>query len=341
MTDSAIPSGQRRPPSRNGQGLAEFALIVPLLLLVVLGVIEFGRLMAIYSMVSSSARNATRYGTAVGNNGSGTPYYLDCPGIRDAAKRGAAALLNLEDGAITVQYDDGQTVYNNCDSSPAAGDIGTGHRLRVTVTGTYTPLVPIVKIPPLPFSFVSTRTIIKTISGPPECNDSLDNDGDGQVDFGADPDCQSIKDNTEGAPPTPSVACSNGQDDDGDGFVDFAGGDPGCSSASDTEEYGLSVTFEPGYPMYKSSGNPKPIAVKVRVQDDAGDPVDDATVSITYPFTAGLTSLGGGGLYGAGGTCYVSGTVTPKPATVTVEASKLGATATTSSQPMDWVVPCP
>ena len=40
---------------------------------------------------------------------------------------------------------------------------------------------------------------------------------------------------TTTTPPTPTYACSNGADDDGDGKVDYPA-DPGCTSSSDTDE---------------------------------------------------------------------------------------------------------
>ena len=41
-------------------------------------------------------------------------------------------------------------------------------------------------------------------------------------------------------------ACSNGIDDDCDGLIDFAGGDPGCSSAADTDERGPGLVCDDG-----------------------------------------------------------------------------------------------
>ena len=41
-----------------GQGLVEFALILPLFLLLVWGIIEFGRLLVMYTEVSNAAREA-------------------------------------------------------------------------------------------------------------------------------------------------------------------------------------------------------------------------------------------------------------------------------------------
>ena len=68
------------------------------------------------------------------------------------------------------------------------------------------------------------------------CSNGLDDDGDGKVDYPADPGCSSATDNDEYNPPAPTYACSNGLDDDSDGKVDYPA-DPGCSSATDNDEY--------------------------------------------------------------------------------------------------------
>jgi hypothetical protein len=74
----------------------------------------------------------------------------------------------------------------------------------------------------------------------PQCSDGRDNDGDGRVDYGgifSDPDCENAGDNSEGVGGgTVLPQCNNNFDDDGDGKVDYYGGDPGCSSLTDTTE---------------------------------------------------------------------------------------------------------
>ena len=70
-----------------------------------------------------------------------------------------------------------------------------------------------------------------TENSEPQCNDNIDNDGDGAVDYPNDYGCTSLNDNSE----SPNPACSNGIDDDGDGFVDYPA-DPGCSGPRDTSE---------------------------------------------------------------------------------------------------------
>jgi subtilisin family serine protease len=69
-----------------------------------------------------------------------------------------------------------------------------------------------------------------------ECFDGVDNDGDGDVDFAADPGCIDGF-GIEG------TQCDNGLDDEGDGRIDWDGGpggelfDTGCASATDDVEY--------------------------------------------------------------------------------------------------------
>jgi hypothetical protein len=64
----------------------------------------------------------------------------------------------------------------------------------------------------------------------PQCGDELDNDGDRNIDYPADPGCSSARDNSE----SPNPQCSNEADDDSDGALDMA--DPGCSSPRDNNE---------------------------------------------------------------------------------------------------------
>lgn len=64
----------------------------------------------------------------------------------------------------------------------------------------------------------------------PQCSDGLDNDGDGIIDFPNDPGCATFVDNDEAGPP----ACQDGIDNDGDGLLDL--NDTGCTSATDVNE---------------------------------------------------------------------------------------------------------
>jgi large repetitive protein len=75
----------------------------------------------------------------------------------------------------------------------------------------------------------------------PVCNDGIDGDGDGKIDYPRDPGCVSPSDDTEEdtcntSPPGPTCpACGNGVDDDVDGTIDYPL-DSDCASASQTSE---------------------------------------------------------------------------------------------------------
>ncbi|MBN1537340.1 MAG: pilus assembly protein [Anaerolineales bacterium] len=146
-----------------GQGFVEFALIFPLLFLLVLGVIEFGRLLFIYSAVATASREAARYGSAGGDNGAGTLRYLDCAGMRVAAKR-MANLAGVTDGDITIEYDSGPDT-DPFDSCPASEELyGGWDRVVVEVRAFYKPMVLFSNIPAIPITSRSARTIYNALA---------------------------------------------------------------------------------------------------------------------------------------------------------------------------------
>ncbi len=150
---------------RSGQALVEFMLIIPVLLLVIWGVIESGHLFAVYAGMTSASREASRYGASVGDNGGGTPRYLDCAGIRDAARR-VALFSFLSDADVQIVYDEGNPALplGSCDTSPDPDTIVLGDRVVVTVNTTYRPLVPLVPVPPMNLTSSTARTILKEVA---------------------------------------------------------------------------------------------------------------------------------------------------------------------------------
>lgn len=151
-------------PRTKAQGMVEFALVLPILLLLVFGIIEFGRLLFMFASVSSASREGARYGAAAGYFG-GVQRFEDCTGIEDAAIRiGRFAGVGSSDVAIqyTKYNDDGSTsTITTC--PPPAGQINLADRIVVRVTRNYQPLVPLVNIPPIPISSTTARTIVKSV----------------------------------------------------------------------------------------------------------------------------------------------------------------------------------
>lgn len=79
------------------------------------------------------------------------------------------------------------------------------------------------------------------------CNDTMDNDMDGKIDFPADPGCTSTSDNDEAddCPAGPNCPqCSNAIDDDTDGLIDYPA-DPACASASTNSELAPCTSTDP------------------------------------------------------------------------------------------------
>jgi len=140
--------------------MVEFALILPLLLLVVYGLIEAGRLLFIYSSVLTASREAARYGSAAGNAGGGTPHFNDCTGIRNAAIR-MGGISGVSSGGVSIAYEDagGTLLAPTC----PAPNIVLGNRIHVHVETAYTPILPLVRFEPFTIKSDSRRTIIHNV----------------------------------------------------------------------------------------------------------------------------------------------------------------------------------
>jgi len=147
-----------------GQGLVEFALVIPILLLLIFGIIEGGRLLWLYSTVLSSSREAARYGSAAGELSGSLRYYADCNGIRAAAMRiGRFAGISSTD--ISISYDHGPTSgspFAIC-PLPANQQIKLADRVIVQVVSNWQPLLPLANFGPFPISAITRRTIIKDV----------------------------------------------------------------------------------------------------------------------------------------------------------------------------------
>jgi hypothetical protein len=113
------------PKRQQGQTTVEFALVIGVLFLVILGIIEFSRLFFAYGTMSQGVREAARYGVIH-------------PGHDAEIVKVAESKIFLIDGAadVSVTYPDS-----------VDGDPYCRHQCRITITATsaydaWTPLVP-------------------------------------------------------------------------------------------------------------------------------------------------------------------------------------------------------
>ena len=165
----------RKEKKSPAQAMVEFALVLPILLLVVYGLLEAGRLLFIYATVTTAARQAVRYASATGENDSGTPRFQDCAGIT-AAANSVAFITDFD--TINITYDRGldgggnEVAITGINPDPSAANecpiaddvVQNGDRVKVYVDAQYAPIVPIVPFSSFTITAQSSRTIIVSIS---------------------------------------------------------------------------------------------------------------------------------------------------------------------------------
>jgi Flp pilus assembly protein TadG len=156
--------------------LVEFALIAPLLFLLLFGVVEFARLAHGFTTVWSAAREGARYATTVGDTDSdGLPNYLDCDQIAETALAKVVG-MSLSTGDVDITFSDlGGTAVADCDpSSPlpapsptGSTDIDNGFTIDVTVNGTFDAIVPVTSavLDGIDLTSSQTRSIFKGVVG--------------------------------------------------------------------------------------------------------------------------------------------------------------------------------
>jgi hypothetical protein len=111
--------------SKKGQSMVEFALILPILLLIVLMIVDFGRVIYYYTTLYNAAREGARYGVVNRN---------DYSGMRAATERLIIGLdipvdeLDIEttQGENPLKFAQVQIVYEFFPVTPLVGNlIGT------------------------------------------------------------------------------------------------------------------------------------------------------------------------------------------------------------------------
>ena len=156
-------------PAFKAQAIVEFAIVLPILLLVLYGILEVGRYLFIYSAATNASRNAVRYASAVGyDDDHGLTKYNYCEGIKKTALDSAYL---VPDSTINVAIDyinDAGTKINECNlwnASQVDPDYTytTGDRVKVTVTVPYKPILKLVPFKSRNIVSASTRTILGII----------------------------------------------------------------------------------------------------------------------------------------------------------------------------------
>lgn len=123
--------------TQRGTAVVEFAVILPLLVVIVFGIIEFSVLLYDKAMVTNASREGARVGIVFNVDGNG-----DWIGVSDTTIRNtvnsylSSYLISLGNPAATVSIPDPVRTTN-----PDTGAYSPGGTLTVSVTYTYTFMV--------------------------------------------------------------------------------------------------------------------------------------------------------------------------------------------------------
>lgn len=163
---------------QTAQTMVEFALVFPIVLLLTYGLIEFGRMLYVYTAVTGAAREGARYGAATAivtytdekGNTHTIQQYAQCAGIRDAV-RSRAVLVLIPDSNILISYDKGPglgSVASTCEAlatkiNGGSNPIKLGDRVIVHVTTRFTPWIAFLGVKSFNIVSENARTILTKV----------------------------------------------------------------------------------------------------------------------------------------------------------------------------------
>lgn len=122
-----------RARREDGQALVEMALVLPLLLVVVFGILEFGRLLNYWLDQNHIASQGARYAAVNRNPGGGTlASYLQGLGTTDELRTGSSSVTDPL--RVCVSFPDGTS------------DVGDPVRVRATSTYNFLPILDLLPV---------------------------------------------------------------------------------------------------------------------------------------------------------------------------------------------------
>jgi Flp pilus assembly protein TadG len=128
--------------------MVEFALLLPIFILLTVGIMDFGTGFWINGQVVNAAREGARVGT----------YDQTAASIRSAVKSTAPA-LSLSDADITIVCYSGFT-----STTKSCGSAGLGDGVKVTVNKVWVPITPLIRaIPGVGSSVTLTSSAMRSV----------------------------------------------------------------------------------------------------------------------------------------------------------------------------------
>jgi Flp pilus assembly protein TadG len=122
---------RRHAKHRRGQALVEFALILPIFLLILMGIFDLGRAVYYSSTLSNAAREAAREGIVD----------QTCSHLLERANRRA---LGMDNVGVTISWLNGAGAQTRACQPTVTGTADIGDRVLVTLDYDYTAATPII-----------------------------------------------------------------------------------------------------------------------------------------------------------------------------------------------------
>lgn len=142
--------------AQRGAAIVEFALVLPLLLTLLFGMVELGFLLYDKTVITSASRAAVRQGVAFGENSTGQPLYMSATSIGQIATGGLSTML-IGFGTATPN-----ATVTSCTSSggcSTGAGCSSGNSLTVTVTYAFQGIVLGAAISPFPAALKNALTL--------------------------------------------------------------------------------------------------------------------------------------------------------------------------------------
>jgi Flp pilus assembly protein TadG len=141
----------KRPWTRPGQALVEFAFVLPVFLLLLFGTIDFGRYVYYVQILNNAAREGARYAIVHGSNS----FQPTGPNPNDPTI--ASVVRNYAVGVIGngATFD----VASTWGTPPNPPSNNRGQDVHVVVTYNFRSLIPVVPLPPITITGESTLVI--------------------------------------------------------------------------------------------------------------------------------------------------------------------------------------
>ncbi|MGD8684132.1 MAG: TadE/TadG family type IV pilus assembly protein [Chloroflexota bacterium] len=113
---------------QRGQAIGEFALIIPLLFVMIVALLDFGRIVYVNNALAEGAREGARWGAVQGRAAT-------TAGLTSVADETKARMTAVPNPSVTVSCDRLITTTPNC---------STGDIIEVTATSVVSPMTPII-----------------------------------------------------------------------------------------------------------------------------------------------------------------------------------------------------